>query len=706
MNILAISGRNMGRAFVAALALGGFVMAGSTGAMASPRGATAPGAIHCTDDWNSASSGSWNLATNWSTGIPTSSDNACITVAGTYTVTLNGNATASTLTLGGSSGTQTLKVQGNASSSAVLSLSASGSKINSKGVFALDAEAVADAGYAEVSSGSDPDVSLSNHGTFETLAAPNPSSPDYVGVDLTNTKKGTVSIGGANTEVDGSASVDNSGHFTITSKGQFLVNTNSSFTQSRGTLVNDGTMVESGAIFTQSGGTDSGNPVELTQFSSLIDSAGAGSFTLLSNESLSGTVPVGQTVTVIGNSTDASGNTDLASNVINDGTFVLDSESSGDYAQLSSTDEVYSFTNNGTFEAIGSKKGTDHIAADVINNSGGAVSIGAAQTDEDAYANVTNNGTFVVTSSGGLYETGGSEESTTFTQSGGKLTNSGTMLLNSASFDESGGAESGNAVTLTDFSTLTDSAGTGTFSLMDNATLNGTIPAGQTVTVTGNSTAGVASANLGTNITNDGTFILDSEAAGDTAEVNGTGSTVTNNGTFESTASNGGSDIIDAPLTNDSGGAVTISALTDGDAYQTITNNGTLTVTSAGELLTMGGSEASTVFDNAGTIDNEGVIAISGANFNNNGTYEATFGVDTNDPSQLTGGSAGNPGYIALGGILKIITVGSPATGTMFDVVGSSSTDTSVSGTFSSYQFGSEDYSVSYSSSEVTAEVE
>jgi hypothetical protein len=646
------------------------------------------------------------LATNWTNGTPTSSTNACITAPGTYTVTLSGNATASTLTLGGSSGTQTLKVQGNTSSAAVLTLSASGSKINKNGVFALDAEPVANAEYAEVSSGSSPDVSLSNHGTFETLAAPDPSSPDYIGVDLTNTKKGTVSIGGANTDVNGSASVDNSGHFTITSKGQFLVNTNSSFTQSGGTLANDGTMVESGAIFTQSGGANSGNPVELTQSSSLIDSAGAGSFSLFSNESLSGTVPVGQTVNVIGNSTDASASTDLASNVINDGTFVLDSESSGDYAQLSSTNEVYSFTNNGTFDAIGSKKGTDHIATDLINNSGGAVSVAAAQTDENAYANVTNNGTFVVTSSGGLYETGGSQLSTTFTQSGGTLTDSGTILLNSASFDESGGAESGNAVTLTDFSTLTDSAGTGTFSLMDNATLNGTIPAGQTVTVTGNSTAGVASANLGTNVTNDGTFILDSEAAGDTAEVNGTGSTVTNNGTFESTASNGGSDIIDAPLTNDSGGTVTIGALTDGDAYQTITNNGILTVTAAGELLTAGGSEASTVFNNAGTIDNEGVIAISGANFNNSGTYEATFGVGTNDPSQLTGGSAGNPGYIALGGTLKIITVGAPATGAMFNVVGSSTTDTSVSGTFASYQFGGEDYTVNYTSSEVTAEVE
>ena len=45
--------------------------------------------ITCTDSWKTAASGAWNTATNWSTGaVPTSTDNVCITVAGTYTVTL------------------------------------------------------------------------------------------------------------------------------------------------------------------------------------------------------------------------------------------------------------------------------------------------------------------------------------------------------------------------------------------------------------------------------------------------------------------------------------------------------------------------------------------------------------------------------------------------------------------------------------------
>jgi len=67
----------------------------------------------CTDSWKSAVSGSWATASDWSTGVPVSTDDVCITVAGTYTVTVPGIAAqANSLTLGASSGTQTLDVQG------------------------------------------------------------------------------------------------------------------------------------------------------------------------------------------------------------------------------------------------------------------------------------------------------------------------------------------------------------------------------------------------------------------------------------------------------------------------------------------------------------------------------------------------------------------------------------------------------------------
>ncbi len=64
----------------------------------------------CTTSWTDASGGLWSDAGNWSAGVPDASDNACIVLPGTYTVTLDVTATVNSLTLGRTSGagTQTL----------------------------------------------------------------------------------------------------------------------------------------------------------------------------------------------------------------------------------------------------------------------------------------------------------------------------------------------------------------------------------------------------------------------------------------------------------------------------------------------------------------------------------------------------------------------------------------------------------------------
>src|SRR5262245_58127283 len=56
-----------------------------------------------TVSWLTAGGGNWNVATNWSGGaVPATNDDVLITLAGTYTVTLNANASIKSLTLGGS----------------------------------------------------------------------------------------------------------------------------------------------------------------------------------------------------------------------------------------------------------------------------------------------------------------------------------------------------------------------------------------------------------------------------------------------------------------------------------------------------------------------------------------------------------------------------------------------------------------------------
>src|SRR3954468_1571240 len=71
----------------------------------------------CAKSWATAVDGNWSDGAKWSpAGVPTSSDNVCITVDGTYTIASELTASAASLTLGGSTGTQSLNVQGHGNS--------------------------------------------------------------------------------------------------------------------------------------------------------------------------------------------------------------------------------------------------------------------------------------------------------------------------------------------------------------------------------------------------------------------------------------------------------------------------------------------------------------------------------------------------------------------------------------------------------------
>jgi hypothetical protein len=76
---------------------------------------TAASASGCTDSWTNTAGGSWFTPANWSTkAVPTSSDEACIIAAGTYTVEMaqtGATVSVKALTVGADSGTQTLLVE-------------------------------------------------------------------------------------------------------------------------------------------------------------------------------------------------------------------------------------------------------------------------------------------------------------------------------------------------------------------------------------------------------------------------------------------------------------------------------------------------------------------------------------------------------------------------------------------------------------------
>ncbi len=95
--------------------------------------------------WNNPAGGSWGTASNWNPAmVPGAADTALITLAGTYTVTLNVSATVASLTLGGATGTQTLS-----NTAQTLTLNGA-SAISANGVYAQSGGTLTGAGTLAV----------------------------------------------------------------------------------------------------------------------------------------------------------------------------------------------------------------------------------------------------------------------------------------------------------------------------------------------------------------------------------------------------------------------------------------------------------------------------------------------------------------------------------------------------------------------------
>ena len=81
--------------------------------------------------WTNTAGGNWNLAANWlPNAVPGAADTANITTPGSYTVTLNADATVAALNLGAGSGTQTLAMSAN-------TLIPTAGAVNANGVLAM-----------------------------------------------------------------------------------------------------------------------------------------------------------------------------------------------------------------------------------------------------------------------------------------------------------------------------------------------------------------------------------------------------------------------------------------------------------------------------------------------------------------------------------------------------------------------------------------
>jgi hypothetical protein len=513
--------------------------------------------------------------------------------AGTGSFLLQGSDTLS----GTIPSLQTVNVQGNGAGNALTTLS--GTVINN-GTLQLDST---NGDYADIGGTG----SLDNKGLVKTLQ--HAGGVRYFQAAVTNESGATIEIASTDTRQDNATLTTNKGSFTVDSTFGFVVSANSSFTNSAGSLTVNGAFTEIGGTFTESGGNEAGANPAVISSAIMVDSAGTGAFLLQGTVTLSGTIPVGQTVTAQGN---AAGNAAvlLTGTVINRGTVLLDS-TNGDFAALE-TGTAGALDNKAIVKTIEDQHGIRYFEVNITNESGATIEIASADTRVDLANTIANSGTFTVDSTFGISLTAGSS----FTNAAGSLNVNGAFAEIGGTFTQSGGVETGNPATVQS-ATMADSAGTGSFTLTAGVTLSGSIPSGQTITVLGNA-AGNASTTLSGTVTNNGIMLLDS-TNGDWGLING--GTLDNKGTVKTVQDGGGQRYFEAPIINETGATIEVAAAdTRQDVNTLTTNKGAFTVDSGAAIALSGGSSFT---NSAGTLTANGTFTEIGGTFTESGGNEA-----------------------------------------------------------------------------------
>jgi hypothetical protein len=529
----------------------------------------------CTDSWRAPVSGGWSVAGNWSAGVPGEAGPvaACITIPGTYTVTLapwsigtadpnHQSAAITSLTLGAASGpgTQTLVVLGQSSpndsneqvNTTSLSTTAP-SLITAHGRLVLSstdggekAKGVPYGGDAVVTGGP-----FTNYGAVTMMIQDaNNKAANFTQFysALTNEPKASVTDQSGLLDVN---SVTNDGTWTVApgASMDLAFQTPGSgyaagvFTNS-GTVTNLGAISAQGGTWSQLGGAVAGNAVALQVGTKLVDHAGPAKFVVnVENASLVGTVPKGQTITVVGEVYGYQGenynSTTLGlggTTVVNDGTIVVDAQgtkTTGGAAMLSDG----TIDNNGNIvaEVTNSSWPVEWQQVALTNEAGGTITDRSGLLQVNS---VSNDGALTVARGASLDVLPGALPNGAFTNSG-TIDNGGTISAQGGTWSQLGGAFAGNAVALQDGTKLVDHAGAAKFVVnAANASLVGTVPKGQTITVVGevygyqgenynSTTLGLG----GTTVVNDGTIVLDaqgSKTGGGAADIND--GTLRNNG--------------------------------------------------------------------------------------------------------------------------------------------------------------------------------
>jgi fibronectin-binding autotransporter adhesin len=374
----------------------------------------------CNDNWKGGG-GLWSDAGNWSAGLPSVNSVVCITAPGSYTVSVAGLVNIRSFTLGAGSGNQTLAIDSTKTVESEFEIAAN-SDIKRNGSLVLDSSG----SYAATIGGSAGAV-IANSGSVATSG----SYQAEISCDLSNEPGGAVTLGDAITETT-SFTIENDSRFSVL-KGATYEMDGTVFVQDGGTITNGGSMSDSGggSAFEEKGGAATGNAIQLDGFVTFSDAAGSGAFILEGANSMSGTVPSHQIVTILATAARETA-TNFASAVTNNGTLVVDSTVAASSDSLGGAP----LTNRGKL-VVASVGTGDEIGVKLTNKLGATIDVtGIGGLNNEPVVNdgsllVEKGATVALNSSASLTDGPASLTSVTIVASGGRSSSvtGGTIAL-------------------------------------------------------------------------------------------------------------------------------------------------------------------------------------------------------------------------------------------------------------------------------------
>jgi len=352
------------------------------------------------DYWQGGSVGDWSTAANWTGGVPMSTTDVCLDNShtnGSYTVdidTYNPALVANSISINGSAGNLiTLDILGTGGGVQVgntltLSNQDDGSGVGPNGAINLGSitgtnPSIGQPGAIVVTAGT-----LVNQGTItaESTSEEGQSNSLNGSFDNEGTLNLTWNLGSTFGTWTNSGTIDVAAGQTLTLDP---ASDSSSFTQTGGTIANDGSFMQNGGTFVASGGTATGNDLLFDSATMDLAGTGSGSFHIEGVGTLGSNVGAGYTLWTSGIPGYTHGTLTANSALTNSGTLEFGSLD-GTHGTL--TIPSGTFTNDGTMTFENTANGPDGLNGALVNNA----SVSAPNSVQGTGA-IINSGSFSLT---------------------------------------------------------------------------------------------------------------------------------------------------------------------------------------------------------------------------------------------------------------------------------------------------------------------